>query len=151
MLDEKALRKPGFSEGTPVVLGDGQEWTLPKPDPVIYPGMGADGRISAFVRLSYGREHDDVFDAAFAPGPDADDEAVIMAQIHLAAMLLMDNYELPGGALAELLTVRPDQPESLAWWEAFKEAVVAQARLPLKADVEAGPEPEPEPVAAAAE
>ncbi len=31
MLDEKALRKPGFSEGYRVTLADSQEWTLPKP------------------------------------------------------------------------------------------------------------------------
>ena len=30
-LDEKSLRKPGFSEGHQVILADGQEWTLPKP------------------------------------------------------------------------------------------------------------------------
>ena len=38
MLDERALPRPGFTEGPRIVLGDGQAWAFPRPLAAALPG-----------------------------------------------------------------------------------------------------------------
>ena len=64
MLDEKALRKPGFSEGYRVTLADGQEWTLPKPKIRFKPKV-VDGKVEVGGGPSFGPEFDQQLDILF--------------------------------------------------------------------------------------
>ena len=51
LLDERALRRPDFRAGRPVVMSDGQTWTLPYPTitgAANYPVYGPSGE---FMRI----------------------------------------------------------------------------------------------------
>ncbi|MDR3621552.1 MAG: hypothetical protein P4L85_19530 [Paludisphaera borealis] len=129
MLNEVALRKPGFTEGAAVVLGDGQEWHLPRIAATFFPAQTLDGKFSTRVRLTYGRAFDDAFAEAYRADVEADEEAVIAARMNLVCGLLRKNYNLDGDALAELLAIRTDEPETISMWLAVVETVVDQARV----------------------
>jgi hypothetical protein len=60
-LDERSLRKPGFSEGSKVTLADGQEWVLPKPRIRFKPRI-VDGKVEIGGGSSFGPEFDDKLD-----------------------------------------------------------------------------------------
>ena len=56
-LDEQSLRRPEFTEGRKVTLGDGQEWVFPQPHAILYPVFGPDRKISLGFGYSYGYEY----------------------------------------------------------------------------------------------
>ena len=64
-LTNAALRRPGFSDGPKVVLGDGQAWAFPRPWLRLYP-VASRRRPASRVggRPGYGRRFDDLVDRA---------------------------------------------------------------------------------------
>jgi hypothetical protein len=104
MLDEKTVRKPDLDEMTsaPVVLGDGQEWLLPKPWLEIRPVFRR-GRIADTVpTLTCGPEFDSLKNAVH----EAAGENVIAAAADLTAFMLLKNYDLADEQLGPVLTFR---------------------------------------------
>lgn len=72
MPDERALRKPTFQEGHPVVLADNQAWTLPKPYIRLIPKVADDGTVDVDYSRSWGPEHDDAIEVIFGRGEGFD-------------------------------------------------------------------------------
>jgi hypothetical protein len=123
VLDEKALRKPGFTEGSRVTLGDGQEWTLPEYTYCFYPDSDEDGRIVASGRTSYGHDHDADLDVWLG---SAEVEPVdrISAQMRVVSNLLLQNYNLEMADLQVLLRKNNADEASRDTWAAITRAVL---------------------------
>lgn len=115
-LDEKALRRPEFTEGWDIYLGDGQKWTFPFPDRTYYPEIAPDGGFRVTRAAPYGDE----FQAKLARMVGSEDETPeanaerFDLQLTLAAELLSRNYALDSPSLARLLPFRLDLEGSLA-------------------------------------
>lgn len=101
MLDEKALRRPNFDElnSAPVVLADGQTWSLPKPVLIVRPVFRGGRAVDSVPVLTCGPEFTERKDAVFA----AEGEAIIPAGADLAAYMLLRHYDLSDDQLGELL------------------------------------------------
>jgi hypothetical protein len=120
MLDEKALRKPDFSEGPKVALGDGQEWTFPRPWLRLYPVRDGDGSIGLGGGMSYGADYEDKLDTLVDLGDDPDKEYERMSiMVGLAAGLLLCNYDLTDRALRRLLPLDTSAEANGAMWGAI--------------------------------
>ena len=122
-LDEKALRKPEFTEGVRVTLGDGQEWTLPEYSYSFYPEYDDSGRIVAGGRTSYGADADADLDAWLGSAEVAPLDR-IAAQMRVASNLLLRNYSLGIADLQVLLRKNNAEDASRAMWEALTRAVL---------------------------
>lgn len=122
MLDEQALRKPGFVEGARVVLGDGQEWSIPRPRLRLVPSRTPDGDIAlkSLPKVAAHRQAD--MDAMLESGErsaDGDENGFVdwlLARARLATGLLLDNYELDDAALAVLLPVEFGDDANADMW-----------------------------------
>ncbi|MDR3621553.1 MAG: hypothetical protein P4L85_19535 [Paludisphaera borealis] len=111
-LNEKALRKPGFAEGTRVTLADGQEWMIP-------PGWfradgGADGTTRELtdveVELLCGAEEDRPYE-------------FVDVLVGLAGRLLSHNYRLTTADFATLLEFDGREEWSLSMWREIVKAI----------------------------
>jgi hypothetical protein len=131
VLDEKALRKPGFVEGNKVTLADGQEWVLPKPRIRLKPRI-VDGRVEIGGGPSFGPEFDDKLDILFGVS-DADPAERLRVKFEVAVRLLAANYELKAGDFAELLVIEPGDPASDERWEQLSSALMGIAPKPSPA------------------
>jgi len=124
--DENALRKPGFIEGTRIVLGDGQAWSFPPVKIRIYPDVADDGSLTARFKPTYyadGMEKE--VDALFGVGsPDAVE--YLTAQFSVAVKLLKSNYDLPNAAFSELLGWVRDDPTSEKMWDKVRAIVMGR-------------------------
>lgn len=105
MLDEKALRRPGFIGGTRVTLGDGRKWSMPVG---LFstggPGDGTDQTLTDDeVELLCGSE----FDAPLG---------FIGTLVTLAGRMLRLNYNLASSDLAGLLTYDDSSEGSAKMW-----------------------------------
>jgi hypothetical protein len=117
MLDEKALRKPDFSEGPKVALGDGQEWTFPRPWLRFYPVRDGDGAIGLGGGWSYGADYEDKLDDLVDLGDDPDKEYERMSiMVGLAASLLLRNYALTDRELRRLLPLDMSAEANAEMW-----------------------------------
>jgi hypothetical protein len=103
-LDEKALRKEGFSEGSAVRLGDGQLWTFPKPHLSMFSQV-ADGKIEAGYIFTHGKDYADRLDQ-YIECEDTFEKMCI--QLELASGLLLRNYDLDNKALRRLISIDTD-------------------------------------------
>lgn len=99
-LDERALRREGFSDGPRIQLGDGQEWTFPRPAIRTYPIRREGGGFEMGARLTYGRAFADRWEDIYDAEPGWDQVAIVL---ELAAELLSRNYDLDDRALGALL------------------------------------------------
>jgi hypothetical protein len=104
-MDEKALRRPEFSEGPRVVLGDGQAWRFPKPRIRIVATADESGVMRGVPRLSHGLDHDRTVAKLFEQGDDSEVFAKVAEQVRLAAVLLRRNYDLTADQLDELIGI----------------------------------------------
>lgn len=139
-LDERALRRDTFTDGPRIVLGDGQEWTLPKP--VIdldapkrvdfRPTVGPDGQLV----MDGGRL---LFESSFGPEWDARVEAFQIAEpgleetnllLNLAWDLLQRNYALEAAEAYYLLPVRTNDEANAAMWEAIVDVILGRSPKP---------------------
>jgi len=137
MPDERTSRRPGFSAGPEVVLGDGQAWTLPRPTLRLYPVRDAEGRIAVGGGPSFGAEYEALMDELAACDPD-DASARLTVQFRMAVLLLTRNYDLADRDLRELLVVDADDPECRERWGAINRAMTGRAPKP-SAGGSAGP------------
>jgi hypothetical protein len=131
MLDERALRKPEFSEGHRVVLADGQEWTLPKPRIRFKPRI-CDGKVEIGGGPSFGPEFDDQLDILFGI-VEADPAERLRVKFEVAVRLLAANYHLGPRQFAELIVLEPGEPASDERWEQLSNAIMGIAPKPSPA------------------
>ena len=110
MLNEIALRKPGFSEGRKVVLADGQAWTFPRPKIRLKPRI-VDGKVEIGGGPSFGPEYDEQLDVLFGV-TDVDPAERLRVKFEVAVRLLAANYNLRPDELAELIVLEPGDPAS---------------------------------------
>lgn len=137
MADERAARRPDFSAGAEVVLGDGRVWTLPRPTLRLYPVRDAEGRIAVGGGPSFGAEYEALMDDLADCDPD-DASARLTIQFRMAALLLSRNYDLTDRDLRELLVVDADDPDCRERWGAVNRAMTGRVPKP-SAGGSAGP------------
>ena len=130
-LDEKALRKPGFSEGVKLTLADGQEWVLPKPRLRFKPRI-VNGKVEIGGGSSFGPEFDDKFDILFGI-VDAEPAERLRIKFEVAVELLATNYDLKPGDFARLIVLEPGDPESEQRWDQLCDAIMGIAPKPSPA------------------
>lgn len=127
MLDEKALRRPEFSEDSvPVTLCDGQEWYLPVPPGEFFP-VTLDGDLD--ICGGFGPEYDAKLQAladaaerlaeAGAAAAGEQYQAVNRAIMALGIDLLLRNYGLTIEQVATLLRYRPRDRANVEMWQAI--------------------------------
>ena len=122
MLDELALRKEGFEEGTRVVLADGQEWSIPEYTFIFMPEYGEDGRITAGGRASFGADVDADLDV-WLGSVDVQPIERLSAMMRVACELLTKNYNLDISALQTLLKKDGGDPANREMWAELTRAV----------------------------
>jgi hypothetical protein len=132
MLDERALRKPGFSDGHKVALADGQEWTFPKPRIRFRPRIGPDGRVEVGGGPSFGPEYDGQLDVLFGV-TEAEPFERLRVKFEVAVRLLRGNYELTDDQVGELLVMEPGDPASDERWEELTRVLMGIAPKPSPA------------------
>lgn len=115
MLDELALRKPGFAEGYDIQLSDGQKWTFPRPRLKFFPARDLDGKIALGGGASYDDEYRQLVTAYFECDKD-DLYKVWTFKVQIACHLLLLNYTLSDEALAGLLPVEFDDESNMDMW-----------------------------------
>ncbi len=130
-LDEKALRKPEFSEGISLTLADGQEWVLPKPRLRFKPRI-VNGKVEIGGGSSFGPEFDDKFDVLFGI-VDADPAERLRVKFEVAVRLLATNYHLQPDDFARLIILEPGEPESEERWDQLCDAIMGIAPKPSPA------------------
>jgi hypothetical protein len=114
-LNEQELRRAEFSDGTRIRLGDGQEWTFPKPWLRIFPRRGNDGKIGLGGGSGWGAEYTELLDAYSETG-DEDYIERLTLQVRMACMLLCKNYDLTDRQLESLLPWEPSDEANSAMW-----------------------------------
>jgi hypothetical protein len=129
MLDERAVRRHGFTEGTKIVLGDGQEWTFPRPWLRLYPVRAADGRLTVGGGLGYGADYDDLVDRLVDCDPD-DTAGRLALQFQMAAELLNRNYELADTDLRRLLAIDLADPACEPRWALINQILLGRPPKP---------------------
>lgn len=130
-LDEKALRKPGFSDGTRVTLADGQEWVFPKPKIRFKPKI-VDGKVEIGGGPSFGPEFDDKLDVLFGVA-QAEPAERLRVKFEVAVRLLEANYNLQPEHFAELIVLEPGDAVSDRRWEQLCNAIMGIAPKPSPA------------------
>jgi len=131
MLDEKALRKPGFTEGHKVTLADGQEWTFPRPRIRLKPRI-VDGKVEIGGGPSFGPEYDDQLDALFG-AVEVDPVERLRVKFEMAVRLLSANYDLKHEDYSELIVLEPGEPASDDRWEQLSNVLLGIAPKPSPA------------------
>lgn len=130
MLNEPARRRPGFRDGPRIVLGDGQEWTFPRPWLRLYPARAvAGGPLSAQGKPSYGTDYLALVDQLVDCDP-ADIPARLALQFQMAACLLERNYELDDHDLARLLAIDVADPDCEARWLQINQVLMGRPPKP---------------------
>jgi hypothetical protein len=129
MLDERALRRPGFTEGPRLVLGDAQEWTLPRPWLRFFPVRSGDGRITVGGGPGYGADYDDLVDQLVECDPN-DAAGRLALQFQMAAHLLLRNYSLGDRDLRRLLVVDLADPVCEERWARLNQVLLGQPPKP---------------------
>jgi len=133
MLDEKALRKPGFSEGYAIVLADGQAWTFPRPRLRLKPKV-VGGQVEVLGERIFGPEFDSKLNVLFSSGDDdSDGWARLGVQFEVVTRLLMSNYSLAGTDVEDLLVMEPGDPGSDERWGQINELVLGASPKPSPA------------------
>jgi hypothetical protein len=133
VLDELALRRPDFQAGYAVRLADGQPWTFPAVRVRMYPEEQPDGTIKAMIRPWYADKLERELDVLFGL-VEADYADIWQARFTIAVSLLRANYDLPPGAIKDLLTYVVGDAESERMWEKIRAAILG--RDPDAADPE---------------
>ncbi len=133
MFDEKALRRPEFQAGVPVVLGDGQTWELRKPRIRWFPTR-VDGKTKTRAAGSheFGPESDELLGVYFG-----DVESTTWdfptARFELVMRLLEANYALTDEHFRVLLYFERDDPASEAMWTSLGAIIAGNSPKPTPA------------------
>lgn len=123
-LDEKALRREPFSDGVKVKLGDGQEWTFPRPRMRLFPRLKEDGTTASKLVLTHGKAFQEKLDSYFDV-PQEDRLGRLEIQVTLAADLLLANYTLDDAALESLLLFDQHDEANMAMWDAISYVILS--------------------------
>jgi hypothetical protein len=126
MLDERATRRPGFTEGSTIVLGDGQEWTFPRPWLRLYPVRGRDGQLKVGGGMGFGANYDDLIDRLVDCDPE-DTSTRLALQFQMAATLLDRNYELSDRDLRQLLAIDLTDPACEPRWQRINQVLLGSS------------------------
>ena len=129
MLDERALRRPGFTEGPRIVLGDGQAWAFPRPRLRLYPVRAADGRLTVGGGMGYGSDYADLVDQLVDCDP-GDTTARLALQFQMAASLLERNYTLSDRDLRRLLAIDLADPACEPRWAQINQVLLGRPPKP---------------------
>jgi hypothetical protein len=129
MPDEASLRRPDFSHGPKVVLGDGQVWILPRPWLRLYPTRDGDGRIGVGGGPSFGTEFEDLIDELTDCDPD-DHAARLAVQFRMTATLLLRNYHLTDRDLRRLLVVDAEDHDCRDRWATINQVLTGSSPKP---------------------
>jgi hypothetical protein len=122
MLDEKALRKPGWSEGEWVTLCDGKAWCFPRIILDLGPEIGEDGSVDlGKPRPSLDDAYDRLLDAYIASNNALEEARALM---RIAVHLLGFNYDLTPGDYRVLLRRRIGDQANLEIWRAIAEVAI---------------------------
>jgi len=133
MLDEKALRKSGFTEGHSIVLADGQAWTFPLPRLRLRPRI-VGGQVEIAGERIFGPEFDSKLDVLFGSSDDESDGwARLGVQFEVVTRLLMSNYSLAEADVGDLLVMEPGDPASDERWRQINELVLGASPKPSPA------------------
>lgn len=133
MRPETECRREEFSEGCKVRLGDGQEWTFPKPVLRLLPVRKEDGGFGLRPAPPFGPDYQKdllkYLDAA------RDDDASFLdflcLRVTLAATLLARNYDLSDEEIQGLLyIVNEESEESVAMWTEIDGVLLGNAPKP---------------------
>jgi hypothetical protein len=131
MLDEKALRLPTFTEGTAIVLCDGQAWSFPLPVvSCYYPVADPDGKTTLTAGFNLGGDYDALTDRY----ADLDEDNVIgqvTCLTDLAFFLLSQNYRLTRDDLRHILRLEmvPEKIEAnRAMWSEIGAVALGRAK-----------------------
>lgn len=129
MLDEKTLRREGWTEGPKVKLRDGQEWTFPRPWMTLFPGRDEQGNIAIYNVDLYGVDHLEELDRFHELGEE-DGFARTAIILTLASRLLLLNYDLTDRQLRSLLPMELRGDADNSAWEAVRGVVFGQSPKP---------------------
>ena len=131
-LDERALRKPGFSEGYGVVLADGQTWIFPKPRIRFRPKIGADGRVEVGGGPGFGPEYDQQIDVLYGM-TEAEPIEQLRVRFEVAVRLLQSNYELTSDQLSELIVYEAEDEAAQDQWVQLSRVIMGISPKPSPA------------------
>jgi hypothetical protein len=127
--DEPTLRRPGFTEGPRIVLGDGQAWAFPRPRLRLYPVRAADGRLTVGGGMGYNSDYADLVDQLVDCDP-GDTTARLALQFQMAASLLELNYTLGDRDLRRLLAVDLADPACESRWTQINQVLLGRSPKP---------------------
>lgn len=128
-LDEQALRRESFSEGQAIVLGDGQNWTFPRPWLRLYPIRSACGQLTVGGGLGFGQDHEDLVNQ-LVDCDDQDAEQRIAIQFRMASLLLARNYHLTDRDLQRLLVIDFSDPDCESRWSQINQILLGRPPKP---------------------
>lgn len=131
MLDEQSLRRPEFTEGYKVALGDGQEWTFPKALVRFVPVAAPDGRLKLGQAAPYGADYQAELSTLLDGSDDTPEGRYkeVVAIMQLAAKLLLRNYDLTLEQLQSLLYYDVDG-STRPMWDAIDKVIVGESPKP---------------------
>lgn len=117
MLNEPSLRRPTFTDGPRVKLGDGQEWTFPKPVYRFFPVPKDDGTFGVNQSPPYGARHQADIDRLMDVQGDSPDDMAERVDLclRMAGELLYRNYALDAAAFEAILPMEAT-PENHEMW-----------------------------------
>jgi hypothetical protein len=125
-IDEQSRRKPGFTDGRPAELADGQEWTFALPRLRLSPAREGDTdryrvRLGRAGVPRYQKWHEVITGAVLTPVEEYWD-----TRMDAAACLLRANYELSDDELDELLAYEDDGPQGpyTTRWREIDQAIL---------------------------
>ncbi len=126
MLNERAKRRETFDEcnSVPVILADGQPWSVPKPWLEIRASFGSGKAQSTYPVLTYGPELDALVKAI---GECHDNAALLCGAASLGAYLVSQNYDLSDEDLDQLFAFRVGAPASWDWARAVMDIATGQS------------------------
>lgn len=122
---EATLRRNPFSEGYAVELADSQRWTFPAVRMRVAPFEKDDGGIGVSYRPVYACDLEREIDVMFGV-VDATASEEFEARMRVAAQLLKSNYDLPRGAVTELLAHYPGEEASQRRMEKITRAILGR-------------------------
>lgn len=131
MLDEQALRRPEFTDGHRVALGDGQEWTFPKAIVRFIPVAAPGGGVKLGQAPPYGPDYQAELETLLNGHEDTAEGRYneVVAIMQLAAKLLLRNYDLTIEQLQTLLYYDVDG-STRPMWDAIDQIVVGLSPKP---------------------
>jgi len=123
------MRREGFREGYRVRLGDGQEWSFPRPLLHFFPAITDGGEVVLAAQHTHDRRYRELRDE-LVEVPEEDRYNQMRIQVCIAAHLLMMNYDLDSKALRELLPVVEDDAGNDAMWGDLVGVILASPPKP---------------------